>query len=183
MSRFDDGYIPKEVIRKLVEFPMQETRPYKLSLWVREYVQAARHKGIDDEKIVRWLRAQGKQHQWSRPQIEAALRDNGLIYVKTTSDKPRPIYDIQLARRLYRAMTGSDEWPDTYGYYSTRRTKEDLEKKSRARMLDSLSRLNWYELNQNLDELQDLVMAINIFTEKLSDRKKTIQKQKDLTGA
>jgi hypothetical protein len=183
MSRFDDGYIPKEIIEKLVSFPMQEIRPVRFYTWVRDYVQAARRNGIDDEKIVRWLRAQGKSHQWSRPQIEAALRDNGLIYVKTKSDKPRPIYDLQLVQRLYRAITGSDEWPDTYGYYSTKRTKEELEEKSRVRMLDSVSRLNWYEINRNLDELQNLAMAIDIFIENLSDRKKTIQRQKDLTGA
>jgi hypothetical protein len=183
MSRFDDGYIPKEVIEKLAGFPMQDLRPVRLYTWAHDYVQAARRKGVDDEKIAKWLKAQGKYHQYSRPQIEAILRDNDLIHVKSKSDKPRPIYDVQLVQRLYRAITGSDEWPETYGYYSTTRTKKELEEKSRVRMLDSLSRLNWYDINRNLEELQNLAMAIDIFTEKLSDRKKTIQRQKDLTGA
>ena len=171
----DDTSIPKSVRRILAMCPKQELRPVRLTKWAEELVTESRRSGISNNKIAYWIEEYATANNWSDGQIDTILADWKL---KTSSSgggigggggsSPFEIEDLQ---DFMESLTGLDE-----SDLIRAESRDDLERKSRAFVLQTVVTLKEYDINHWLAQFRKLATIIDVYSDSLSRRKMELKR-------
>jgi hypothetical protein len=166
---------PKRVREILARCPVNELKPIRLTKWVDELYTASREEGISDRQIKQWIIDYAENNYWHRAQINSILIDYGLTSGGGggggTSDwNSRGEIGIQDITRIIEKMTGLDDLE-----LLKADSKDELEKKSRTYMVDLRSRMNEFDLNNLIGEVQRLKTVIDIFLDSLREQKRVLR--------